>query len=207
MARRMPKALQFELRERLAQESARLMIEHGIIDFGLAKRKAAQRLSVSTLGALPSNAQIEACLAERQRIFEADGHADRLWKLRQVALSVMHQLAGFEPRLAGPVLSGTATSSSRVEVHAFAASAEAVATALERHGHRLSHCAQRYRYGGGRQVQVPAYRFRAEGATVLTPVFPENGIREAPLSSIDRRPMARAPRHEIEALLEREPAI
>lgn len=207
MARRMPKALQFELRERLAQESARLMIEHGIIDYGLAKRKAAQRLSVSTLGALPSNAQIEACLAERQRIFEADGHADRLWELRQVALSVMHQLAGFEPRLAGPVLAGTATSASRVEVHVFAAGAEAVAAALERHGHRLSHCAQRYRYGGGRQVQVPAYRFRTEGAAVLTPVFPENGIREAPLSSVDRRPMARAPRHEIEALLEREPAI
>ena len=203
MARRKSPALQHELRERLAQESARLMIEHGIVDYGLAKRKAAQRLSVSTLGALPSNAQIEACLAERQRIFEADGHADRLWQLRRVALSVMHQLADFEPRLAGPVLAGTATSTSRIEVHVFAPSTEAVGFALEEHGHRVSHCAQRYRFGGGRQAQVPAYRFRTDGATVLMPVFPENGIREAPLSSVDRRPMARAARHELEALLER----
>ena len=201
MARRMPKAMQSELRERLAQESARLMIEHGIVDYGLAKRKAAERLSVSTLGALPSNAQIEACLAERQRIFEPDGHADRLREFRMLAVQLMGQLAGFEPRLTGPVLSGTATPTSRIELHVFSASPEAVSDTLERHGHRLTSCAQRFRFGGGRQVQVPGYRFQAEGARVMTPVFPENGIREAPLSSVDRRPMPRAPRHEIEAML------
>lgn len=201
MPRRRSHALQFELRERLAQESARLMIEHGIVDYGLAKRKAAERLSVSTLGALPSNAQIEACVAERQRIFDGDNHADRLWELRNLALRIMRQLEHFEPRLAGPVLSGTATGSSRVEVHLFAASVEDVCLVLEDHGYRLTHCAQRYRFGGGRLAQVPACRFRTEGATVLTPVFPENGIREAPLSSIDRRPMARAPLSDIEALL------
>lgn len=201
MARRMSKALQFELRERLAQESAKLMMEHGIVDFGLAKRKAAERLAVSALGALPSNAQIEACLAERQRIFEPEGHAARLLQLRHVALGVMRQLAAFDPRLAGPVLSGTATPTSRIEVHAFADSPEAVSDTLERHGHRLSSCAQRFRFGGGRQLQVPGYRFQTEGAVVLTPVFPTNGIREAPLSSVDRRPMARAAPHEVEALV------
>lgn len=207
MARRQSKALQIELRERLAQESARLMIEHGIVDYGLAKRKAAERLSVKTLGALPSNSQIEACLAERQRIFEADGHADRLWQLRGLALDVMRQLVGFEPRLTGPVLTGTATYNSRIELHVFAANTEIVGQTLERHGHRLSSCAQRYRYGGGRIVRVPAYRFQAEGASVLTPVFSENGIREAPLSSVDRRPMARASRQEIETLLESRPGV
>jgi len=202
MARRMSKGLQAELRERLAQESARLMIEHGIVDFGLAKRKAAERLAVTAFGALPSNSQIEACLAERQRIFEPDGHADRLEHMRRLALDLMRQLAGFAPRLTGPVLAGTATSSSRIELHVFAASAEAVAFALEHHGHRPAPCQQRFRYGGGRQVQIPGYRFQADGARVVTPVFPEHGIREAPLSSVNRRPMARASRREIEALLE-----
>lgn len=201
MARRMPKGVQTGLRERLAQESARLMIEHGIVDFGLAKRKAAERLAVTAFGALPSNSQIEACLAERQRIFEPEGHADRLEEMRRLALQIMEQLAGFEPRLAGPVLTGTATSSSRIELHVFAASAEAVAFTLEAHGHRLAHCQQRFRFGGGRQVQVPGYRFESGGAVFVTPVFPENGIREAPLSSVNRRPMARASRREIEALL------
>ena len=177
------------------------MIEHGIVDYGLAKRKAAESLSVSAQGALPSNSQIETCLAERQRIFEPDGHADRLWQFRRLALDVMRQLVGFEPRLTGPVLSGTATPNSRIELHVFSASAEIVGATLEQHGHRPLPCAKRYRFGGGRQVQVPSYRFQANGAVVLTPVFPENGIREAPLSSIDRRPMARASQLEIENLL------
>lgn len=201
MSRRMPRNLQVELRERLAQESARLMIEHGIGDFGLAKRKAAERLAVTSLGALPSNAQIEACLVERQRIFAPSGFGDWIAHMRKLALDVMLQLEPFEPRLAGPVLAGTATSTSRIEVHVFAASAEAVAFALERHGHRLSTCLQRFRFGGGRQEQVPGYRFQLDGAEVLTPVFPENGIREAPLSSVNQRPMARASRRDLEALL------
>lgn len=201
MARRQSKALQQELRERLAQESARLMIEHGIVDYGLAKRKAAESLSVTGQGALPSNSQIEACLAERQRIFEPDRHADRLWQLRDLALSVMRQLVGFEPRLTGPVLAGTATNNSRIELHVFATAPEIVGDVLERYGHRLSPCAQRYRFGGGRQLQIPGYRFQAGGALVLMPVFSENGIREAPLSSVDRRPMARASLRELENLL------
>lgn len=201
MGRRMPKAMQNELRERLAQESARLMIEHGILDFGLAKRKAAERLAVTTLGALPSNAQIEACLAERQRIFEPDDHADRLLYLRQLALDLMHELRAFEPRLTGPVLAGTATSTSRIELHVFASNAETVAATLEYNGHRAAPCQQRFRYGGGRQAQVPGFRFQVDGARVLTPVFPENGIREAPLSSVNQRPMARASRRDIEALV------
>lgn len=201
MARRMPKAMQSELRERLAQESARLMIEHGILDFGQAKRKAAERLAVTAFGALPSNSQIEACLAERQRIFEPDEHAVRLEHLRRVTLELMSQLAGFEPRLAGAVLNGTATSTSRIELHVFAASAEAVAFALKLHGHNPTPSQQRFRFGGGRLMQIPAYRFQAGGAAVITPVFPEHGIREAPLSNVNQRPMARASRREIEALL------
>ena len=201
MARRVSRALQSELRERLAQESARLMIEHGIVDFGLAKRKAAERLAVSSLGALPSNAQIEACMAERQRIFEPLDHMERIGELRQLALKLMQELAGFEPRLTGPVLAGTATPTSRIELHVFAGSAEAVAFTLEQHGHKPSSCQQRFRYGGGRQIQVPAFRFQTEGASILTPVFPELGIREAPLSSVNQKPMARASTREIEALI------
>ena len=201
MARRMNKALQTELRQRLAQESARLMIEHGIVDFGLAKRKAAERLAVSSLGALPSNAQIEACMAERQRIFEPLDHVERVGELRQLALRLMQELAGFEPRLTGPVLAGTATPTSRIDLHVFAGSAEAVAFTLEHHGHKPSSCQQRFRFGGGRQVQVPAFRFQTDGAEILTPVFPELGIREAPLSAVNQRPMVRASQREIEALI------
>lgn len=189
------------LRERLAQAAARLMIEHGIRDFGLAKRKAAERLGVRDKGALPSNAQIEASLAERQRIFEPHAHERRLDELRRIALSVMDQLVPFQPRLVGPVLTGTATSAASVELHAFSDSPESVAAALEAQGVALRDCQRRYRYNSQRVVIVPGYRFVREGTEVVVVAFPENGLREAPLSPVDQRPMRRAGRGEVSELV------
>lgn len=177
------------------------MIEHGIKDFGLAKRKAAERLGVRDKGALPSNAQIEASLAERQRIFEPHAHGRRLDALRRIALSVMDQLVPFQPRLVGPVLAGTATSAASVEVHAFSDAPESVAAALEAQGVVLRDCQRRYRYNSQRVVIVPGYRFVREGTEVVVVAFPENGLREAPLSPVDQRPMRRAGRGEVSELV------
>jgi hypothetical protein len=189
------------LRERLAQAAARLMIEHGIKDYGLAKRKAAERLGVRDQGALPSNAQIEASLAERQRIFEPHAHGRRLDELRRIALSVMDQLLPFQPRLVGPVLTGTATSASSIELHAFSDSPETIAATLEAQGVVLKDCQRRYRYNSQRVVVVPGYRFVREGTDVVVVTFPENGVREAPLSPVDQRPMKRAGRGEVSELV------
>ena len=99
-----------DLRQQLADEAARLMAEHGIQDFALAKRKAAERLGVrSSESALPSNAQIHERLVERQRIFEPEAHDRLLEKLRLVASDVMGVLDDFRPKLVGPVLEGTVT--------------------------------------------------------------------------------------------------
>lgn len=177
------------------------MIEHGIVDYGLAKRKAAERLAVSTAGALPSNAQIEACLAERQRIFEPDSHGERLRHLRRLSLDLMRRLELFEPRLVGPVLAGTATINSSIVLHLFATGAEVVVDLLERLGCQPSGCERRYRFGGGRTTLVPGFKFNVEGERVEALVFPEHGLREAPLSTVTRRPMARASIRRVEELL------
>ena len=42
------------------------MSEHGIQDYGTAKRKAAERLGISGDGVLPRNTEVEASLAEYQ---------------------------------------------------------------------------------------------------------------------------------------------
>ena len=57
------------LRLALAQEAARVMAEHGIRDFLAAKRKAAERLGVVDNSVLPKNTEIEAALAQYQRLF------------------------------------------------------------------------------------------------------------------------------------------
>jgi hypothetical protein len=202
MRRRIPRAQLVDLRERLAQESARLMIEHGIVDYGLAKRKAAERLAVASAGALPSNSQIEACLAERQRIFEPATHLQRIEQLRLASLALMRMLAVFEPRLAGPVLAGTATINTAIELHLFADSTEAVSDELGMRRIASSPLERRFRYGGGRADLLPGFRIQYGDEEAVLIVFPPTGLREAPLSQVDRRPMDRASIGRVEKLLE-----
>src|ERR1700730_17686722 len=114
------------LRLALAQEAARVMAEHGIRDFLAAKRKAAERFGVIDSAVLPKNTEIEAALAQYQRLFAPESHAKSLRTQRHAALQFMAYLADFAPRLVGPVLSGTATSNCAVQLHLFADSAEAV---------------------------------------------------------------------------------
>lgn len=42
----------------VAQETARIIVNQGIRDFGLAKKKAAERLGLRDRGSLPGNVEI-----------------------------------------------------------------------------------------------------------------------------------------------------
>jgi hypothetical protein len=192
-----------ELRERLAQEAARLMAENGIEDFGLAKRKAADRLGVRGAGGLPTNAQIEARLVERQRIFEPDSHEQRVMEMRGVAADVMLDLEPFAPRLVGAVLAGTATINSPIELHVFADAPELVAATLEDNGAgTLRDVQRRFRLDADTTVRMPGFSFTRGSEEVEVIVFPERSAHHAPLSPVDRRPMRRAGRAAVLALLD-----
>lgn len=181
------------------------MAEHGIQDFSFAKRKAAERLGVRAgAGALPSNAQIQERLVERQRIFEPDERDRRLEKLRLVASNVMGVLDGFRPKLVGAVLDGTATVNSPIELHVFSDSPEAVAAALEGRGFRLHDSQRRYRFGRELAEQIPGFELMVDDEECQVMVFPERGPRHSPLSPIDGKPMRRASRSAVLALLEPE---
>jgi len=188
-------------RERLAHEAARVMAESGIEDFGLAKRKAAERLGIRGAGALPTNAEIQLCLAERLRIFEPDTEG-RLENLRRVAADVMLELEAFGPRLVGSVLAGTVTIASGVELHVFADAPELVAAQLERSGAAVRDCQRRYRLDAATTVQRPGFSFERDGEEIEVFVFPERSAHQAPLSPVDQKPMRRAARAAVLALLE-----
>ncbi|CAN5179675.1 hypothetical protein BH24PSE2_BH24PSE2_09470 [soil metagenome] len=189
------------LRRRLALEAARIIEEHGVEDFRLAKRKAAERFGVGDQAALPKNSEIEAALGERQRLFAGEAHARWLHRLRTVAHKTMSLLAEFEPRLVGPVLSGTATRHSQVLLHVFAEAPESIALRLMEHEIPYRTCERRLRMNTDRVVRLPGYRFIAGEITVETTVFPPHGVRQAPMSPVDGRPMRRAPLSELERLL------
>ena len=97
------------LRQAVAEEAARIMREQGVDDFLLAKRKAAERLGVTDASILPRNTEIEAALVAHQRLFAADRHEADLAAMRRSALEAMRLMSDFQPRLVGPVLTGTAS--------------------------------------------------------------------------------------------------
>jgi hypothetical protein len=190
------------LRRALAQEAARIMAEHGVQDFLLAKRKAAERLGVADGAAvLPKNREIELALAEYQRLFGGESHVESLSAQRRAALSAMRNLSEFEPRLVGAVLTGTATAHSDVQLHLFADRAEAVTLKLIDAGIAHEVTERRVKFDAERVRPFPGVRFSVDDHSIEVTVFPADGIRQAPVSPVDGRPMRRANAFEVEALL------
>jgi hypothetical protein len=189
------------LRQAVAEEAARVMREQGVDDFLLAKRKAAERLGVTDASILPRNTEIEAALVAHQRLFAADRHEADLVAVRRSALEAMRLMADFQPRLVGPVLTGTASAHSDINLHLFTESPEAVSIRLEERGVPHEVLERRLRYERDRVVTYPALRFVAGRQTVDAVVFPLDGIRQAPSSPVDGKPMRRASAAEVEALL------
>ena len=189
----------------LAQEAARIMVEHGVRDFRAAKQKAAERLGMGTRGTLPRNAEIELAVSEHLQLFGGGTHASYLDEMRQTALAVMELFVTFMPRLVGPVLSGTADENSAVNLHMFSDSPEAVAMQLTELGISYGSYERRlkiHRSRGATADTFPGYRFDHEGATVEATVFPVDGIRQAPISPIDGKPMQRANRKNVKDLID-----
>jgi hypothetical protein len=178
------------------------MAEHGVRDFLFAKRKAAERFGVVDGAVLPRNTEIEEALQEYQRLFGGEAHLESLQAQREVALDVMRRLEEFQPRLVGPVLHGTATSHDDVMLHIFADRAETVTFRLMDQGIPFEVGERRTRLNPERVVQQPALRLEIDGQPVEIVVFPLDGIRQAPVSPVDGKPMRRADLHEVESMVD-----
>lgn len=191
------------LRSAVAQEAARLMAEHGIQDYHLAKRKAAERYGVVEGAFLPKNTEIEAALVSYQRLFGGEQHASSLREQRRVAVEAMRMLEKFEPRLVGPVLTGTATEYADIQLHLFSDSPEAVYTHLMDKRFDYEVLERKARMTAERVIGVPSVRFEIRSETIEAYVFPGDGIRQAPVSPVDGKPMRRASIAEVTVLLQR----
>jgi hypothetical protein len=61
---------------------------------------------------------------------------------------------------------------------------------------------RRVRMSAERQISVPSVRFEMGDETVEAFVFPKDGIRQAPVSPVDGRPMRRADAREVRGMME-----
>jgi hypothetical protein len=117
-------------RVRIAQAAARLIVEHGLTDWTLAKRKAVRQLLLPDTAPLPSNEEIESALADHHALFGGDAHVAALRGQRIEALGWMRRLAAWQPLLVGGVAAGWATEHSDVRLELVADDPKAVEMAL-----------------------------------------------------------------------------
>jgi len=193
-------------RQVVAQETARLIIDHGIRDYRVAKQKAAERLGVVGRGSLPGNTEIETAVSNHLKIFGGESHSDLLRLMRTAALSAMQLLGDFSPRLVGPVLAGTADENSSVNLHVFADSPEMVAMEIGDMGIQFRPYERRLKTRRGQVEAYAGFEFNHQSEMMQATVFPVDGIRQAPMSPIDGKPMKRADKDAVQELIRHVPA-
>ena len=189
-----------QMRTRIAHLAARLIAQDGVSDYGLAKRKAARQAGAPDSRNLPTNLEIEEAVRAYQELYQADEHPQRLRELRELALTTMHMLGGFEPHLTGAVLSGTVGRHADVHLQVYTDNPKDLEIFL--HNQQVPFRAREMRiWIGDMQASVPDLLIPTGLAdvhvTVLSPLH-----RRLPLRlSVDGRPLERASIESVAALL------
>ena len=189
------------VRQRIAQEAARLMSDHGIKDFLMAKQKAADNFGITDKYVIPSNTEVEQALLEYQRIFQSDSQPKRLNELRNTAIKAMKILKPYDPRLVGSVQRGTAGEHSDVNLHIFTDNPESFGHFLDQHTIPYEQGEKRLRMSKDKYEYFPSYSFIAGDVPIDIVIFPIAGQRQSPLSPVDGKPMQRDKLSKVEATL------
>jgi hypothetical protein len=195
--------MSLQRRLQVAEHAARLLLGGEASDLPNARRKALQQFPGLAAEYHPDANDIEQALATRRRLFQQPVQQQSLERKRNAAVHAMRLLRNYEPRLSGPVLSGTAVDTSAVELHLFADRSEDVSMFLSDQGipHDLRDLPLQLR--DGRRVRLPVYLFEAGGDAFELIVFAYEELRRpAPLEPGERRPMARADLKTVLRLLE-----
>ena len=114
----------------------------------------------------------------------------------------MELLSEYSPRLVGPVLAGTADENSTVNLHVFADSAEMVAMEIGDMGIQFKSYERRLKSRRGKIEMYAGFEFSHQNETIQATVFPIDGIRQAPMSPIDGKPMKRVDTDAVQDLLQ-----
>ena len=179
-------------RQRVAAETARLLAQGGG-DMATARRKAAERLGLRDPAFLPDADQIREALQAHHRLF-SPGHLDpgRLRRQREAALAAMDHFAGFEPRLAGPVLDGSAGPDDAVVLHLHAEDPDAVARLLADRGAPARQQRRRIHLAGAGATDVPCWELVADDQAFELWGLPPSAARQAPRDPLGGGALPRA---------------
>ena len=179
------------IRQRIAAEAGRLLATQGVSDSREAIRRAARVVGESGEHAWPTHEEVLEKQLEYQRLFLSGSQPEALRKLRGAAIEAMEFLAGFEPRLYGAVLDGSADEGSAVRLQVFSEDPEGFARFLAEQGWPAEPFDLRLAVNRENVGKFLAWRFAAGGVPFEIVALPPELLRQAPLDA-DGRPMQRA---------------
>lgn len=188
-----------DTRERIAYLAARLMAEDGIEDYALAKRKAARQAGVPDTRQLPNNDEIDAALRVYRELYQRE-HPAQLRELRQLALEVMDELAGFNPYLTGSVLRGSAGKYAAVNLLLFTDNTKSVEHDLLNRGIDFR-SGETLLYAGDMALDAPVLSFERDGVAIHLTLLSPRELRSQLKASAGGKPIERAKREAVEALI------
>lgn len=190
-----------KLRQRLAQEAARILAEQGGHDYGRARRKAAEHLGCRDRHQFPSNTEIEQALREYQHLFFGTEHEADLRRLRTLALDAMEALQEFSPRLVGPVLSGSADQYSPIVLHLFSDTPEQITFFLLDRKIPWREGEMPVRYPDGSSSRQPMFSFQADDTEIELIWFSTEKLRQPVLGPLDNGKEERASAPQLRQLM------
>ncbi len=188
------------LGQRISWEAARVLAEGSAKNYLNAKTKAIHHLNLPADTRLPTNLEVELALKEHVALFDHEDHEIRLREAREQALEIMLFLEAFGPRLVGPVLKGTLTPGSSIQIHVFADTPEEISVVLENHRIPYQSGSTQLQFGRNNAQLVHGIQFLAGKHTIELFIF--SSSHDIPRSPIDGKSMERAAIKKIKQLLD-----
>lgn len=177
------------LRQSLAQETAKIIVQEGVRDFHRAKIKASERLGNSQHGSLPSNFEIERAITTFQKTF-IPNQEQKLFAERHIALTVMQWLQDYSPYLVGPVLEGTAGVNAPISIHVASDTVERIIAEFDGKEIKLNLAERRLKINND-FIFLPTISFVYQNNEIEVLVFNLRQQHQQPKSKIQNRSMQR----------------
>ncbi len=152
-----------------------------------------------TCGKCPTTTKIDAALSVYRELYQNDYRA-RLRELRQLALTVMHELAAFNPYLVGSVLRGNAGKYADIQLQLFCDNAKSVEHYLLARDIRFRSAESRL-YAGDMSVVAPVLIFGRNGYDIHLTLLSRRDMRLPLKASRAGKPIERAKSDAVEVLI------
>ncbi len=179
------------IRQAIANEAARIMVQEQQPNLGIAKRKAASRLGVTSETNLPSNMEVEKALSDYQSLFYPQKQQTYILHLLRQAHDAMCFFKSFKPFLVGRIISGTALPDAPITLHLFVETVETIMQFLMEHAIPYQETEQKIKYSKESSKVTPCYEITFAEQEFRLMIFSLVERRQAPLSTIDGKPMRR----------------